>query len=188
MPDFHVRFTRDIANDLIEAYEGQDQGGNNDHVTDEQALEIGQSICAGRYDYSDLQRLYEWKNSRYAWARGANRFELQCEEHWGEVKEAFSVACTAKTDRTAISVLAGLDGVGVPTASAFLTMMFPEKFTIIDIRALRSLLDPDEATKFNRSSVSNYLSYLNFCRQNYADYADSLRNFDKALWQFNGEQ
>lgn len=183
MPTFCVRFRPDKVDALITQFETADE---SKPITEENALEIGRRILGNQHCLDDLVNLYSWKNWSYAWTGNATKFVAQLTDRYAEVQEALGVARTAKNDRTAISVLAGLDGVSVPTASAFLTMMFPNRFTIIDIRVLRSLLDPAEATGFDRSSINNYLRYLEFCRNSFAEYADSLRGFDKALWQFNG--
>ena len=72
-----------------------------------------------------------------------------------EVREALKFATTARTERVAVSVLCGLRGVNIPIASAILTAIFPERFTVIDYRALESLGVEKPAL-----TVNYYLVYL----------------------------
>jgi hypothetical protein len=54
-------------------------------------------------------------------------------------EDALRLAVEAKTDRAAIAVLCGLVGVDVTVASAILTAINPDRYAIIDFRALKSL-------------------------------------------------
>jgi hypothetical protein len=56
-----------------------------------------------------------------------------------EIADALDLAMAARTDPAAVAVLTGLAGVDVPVASAILTAVDPQRFTIIDFRALWSL-------------------------------------------------
>lgn len=81
-----------------------------------------------------------------------------------ELREALSAAqkATASDEasiRDALQKLDNLPKVGVPVASAFLTAMHPEQFTVIDRQAYKAL-----GVEF-REDISEYLRYLEFCRQ-----------------------
>lgn len=76
----------------------------------------------------------------------------------------------AKTERAAVVVLMGLNGVQVPVASAILTAIFPERFTIIDFRALQALGVGASVTV----NVDLYLLYLKVCRRLACDNNVSL--------------
>jgi hypothetical protein len=57
-----------------------------------------------------------------------------------EIANALQFASNVRTsERSAVETLDRLHGIGVPMASAILTMIHPEKYTIIDVRALQSL-------------------------------------------------
>lgn len=100
-----------------------------------------------------------------------------------EIRDALSLATAAQTERAAISVLLGLQGVDTPVASAIMTAIYPERYTVIDYWALEAL-----GNKSNDRSVNFYLSYLKACRQLAEEHQVSLRNFDRALWQWSSEQ
>ena len=61
--------------------------------------------------------------------------------------------------------------------------MFPEKYTIIDFRALESL----GVVKVPTYSIHYYLSYLEKCRILARMHNVSLRTLDRALWQWSKE-
>jgi len=67
---------------------------------------------------------------------------------------------SAKTERAAVAVLLGLQGVQVPVASAILTAIYPERYTVIDFRALEAL-----GSNTADYSVNFYLTYLAAYRQ-----------------------
>ena len=88
-----------------------------------------------------------------------------------------------KTERAAIAVLLGLQGVHVPVASAILTAIDPERYTVIDFRALEAL-----GSKSKDRSVNFYLVYLHACRQLAEEHQVTLRRLDRALWHWSSEQ
>ena len=75
-----------------------------------------------------------------------------------------------------------LKGVGLKMASAFLTAMFPTLYTVSDIRASEALGQKD------CSSLRYYVAYLTACRRMAAHYGVTLRNFDRANWQWSWEK
>lgn len=99
-------------------------------------------------------------------------------------------ALSANQASDAIDVLRRIPGVGVPMASAIMTMIDPERYTVIDVRALKSLGD----NKKRQISAKFYQKYLDFCIQYVeeidfppSDDATNLRLLDKALFFAKGE-
>ena len=90
------------------------------------------------------------------------------------------LAVCAKTDRAAIAVLLGLQGVRVPVASAILTAIDPKRFTVVDFRALEAL-----GSENKDLSINFYLNYLNACRRLAKKHEVTLRDLDRALWQWS---
>ena len=99
-----------------------------------------------------------------------------------EIADALDLAIRAKSDRSAVAILVGLSGISVPIASAILTVLMPNRFTVIDFRALESLGVRRTVTD---RSIGFYLKYLNFCRSLAAERGVSLRELDRALWQWS---
>jgi hypothetical protein len=83
----------------------------------------------------------------------------------------------------AVAVLTALHGVGIPMASAILTAINPERYTVLDFRALESL----GITNWPEN-VAFYVFYLEACRELAAKHGKSLRTLDRALWQWSWEQ
>jgi len=98
-----------------------------------------------------------------------------------------AAAADASTE-TAVTALLELQGVDIPVASAILAAIYPERYTVLDFRAL-------EALGHARHDVHFYEEYLDFCKR----LADSnivkpqsnlpaptpLRTLDRALWEWS---
>ena len=88
-----------------------------------------------------------------------------------------------KSVKEKIKILTKIKGIGLPIASAILTVCYPNKFTVLDYRVW-GILFKDKKVKNKRppSSVPGYLDYVNICK-NYAKKLKlSLRDFDRAMW------
>ena len=93
-------------------------------------------------------------------------------------------AAFAAGDETArIAALLSLDGVGVPTGSALLHFAFPDRYPVLDVRALESLGVRGRSTY----PPAFWLAYLDACRALAAAHGVTVRTLDKALWQFSRE-
>lgn len=139
------------------------------------ALQSGQRIVAGDYSLENLQPIIVWKASRALGHVGQNTAE--------ELEEALSFVVKGISDRASIALLMGLRGVRAPMASAILTAIDPERFTVVDKLALKSL-------KQQRSDLtpSFYVAYLKFCRATAQEQGLSLRDLDRALWQYSNRR
>jgi hypothetical protein len=142
---------------------------------DDNALAAGARIRGGEYTRKQLSKIFEWKTK----GRGRSRLEGNTDS---EIADALKLAVSAETERSAVAVLRGLQGVDVPVASAILTAIDPKRYTVIDFRALEAL-----GTKRASPSVDFYVAYLNACRQLAKTHQVSLRDLDRALWQWSSE-
>ncbi len=152
---------------LIKAY---------DAAQDAPALAAGRLIRAGDTNRDHVETIFEWKTR----GRGGIRFLHNTD---AEITDVLTLAMQAKTERAAIAVLTGLNGVLIPIASAILTAIFPERYTVIDFRSL-------EALGISRAvySLNFYLGYLAKCRELAAASQVTLLNLDRALWQWSINQ
>src|SRR6185437_5860947 len=103
-----------------------------DSAGDNKAMDAGQRIANGDYAKANVEAIFKWKTN----GRGISRLLRNSQE---DISDALKLAIEAKTDRAAVAVLVGLQGVDVPVASAILTVVNQEKFTVIDFRALAAL-------------------------------------------------
>ena len=142
---------------------------------DDAALAAGRRIREGEFTRKNLLDIFEWKTK----GRGRSRIRRNSDK---EIADALRLAVSAKTERAALAVLLGLNGVQVPVASAILTAIDPKRYTIIDFRALEAL-----GSSSSNRSVNFYLAYLDFCLQLAAAHRVKLRDLDRALWQWRDD-
>jgi hypothetical protein len=92
--------------------------------------------------------------------------------HW-----ALKNAIRAKDVSQAVTSLTHLAGVGIKMASAILTAMEPERYTVLDFRALEALGMSD------KEDLDVYAEYVQACRALADKYGVTLRDFDRANWR-----
>ena len=137
------------------------------------ARKAGQAIVHGEYSKEHLLTIYKWKTRN----RGKSRLDWNSA---AEIREALCLAASAKEPRTAIAILTGLSGVNVPVASAIMTAMRPNKYTILDFRALEAL-----GSRTKNRSLRSYLCYLEYCTTLSQKWGLPLRDLDHALWDWS---
>jgi hypothetical protein len=96
--------------------------------------------------------------------------------------EEATAATHAGDVRRAVASLMKLEGVGLKMASAFLTAMFPTIYTVCDVRASEALGQDDYG------SLRYYVAYLTACRRMAGQYGVTLRDLDRANWQWSNER
>ena len=160
---FKLRFDPSEINALAKKYVYADNAA---------MLAAGKSIAEGDHSTGNLLKIVAWKSPR-----STARVERNTE---ADVADALRLAVSAKTERAAVAVLTGLRGVDVPVASAVMAAIAPDRFTIIDYRALEAL-----GVKRPSPSLGVYLEYLGHCRELASQHGVSLRELDRALWQWS---
>ena len=130
----------------------------------------------GYYTKAELTLLCEWKSPRSR-SRVARNSDVFVE---GITRAAF--ATDDELER--MTALCALQGVEAPTASVLLHFAFPDRYPIIDWRALESLGQTGRAVY----PVSYWLAYADACRTLAAEAGVSMRVLDKALWQHSRER
>lgn len=143
---------------------------------DDAAFEAGRKIRAGDYARANLDEIVRWKSRR--------RAALIAQNSDAEIADALRLALLAKEPRSALAVLTGLKGVGLPMASAILTALDQETYTVIDLRALQALGAPDLDVDIN----FYVREYLPACKRLAAEAGVGLRTFDRALWAWSKGQ
>lgn len=73
-----------------------------------------------------------------------------------------------------------LDGVRVPTATALLAVVLPDRHTILDMRSTKALV------RLGRwDETGGYRAYVDVCRRLAEDAGVDLRTLDRSLWQWS---
>lgn len=141
---------------------------------------ITQNVTAnGFYAPDELLVVGYWKSPRPI------RFLVQ--NRTSRIKELTHESFT--TDQQPWKPLVQLRGVGIPVASALLTVWQPDNFTVVDFRALHTLRAHGES--FGSMTVGDrpqswweqhYDLYVRGCRELAKRTRRSLRAVDRALW------
>lgn len=96
---------------------------------------------------------------------------------------AFSITCNDEEYELELRfrILCSLRGVGIPVASAFLALVFPEKYCVIDFRGWRQVFGEEKRT----FSISDYKRYLEKVRSISEELKWSVQEVDLAIWEYD---
>ena len=140
---------------------------------------LGQRLVSARrrgwMAKKDLRHLAKWKA-----VRSSGRMESNSTEF---VEEVTRISFGTKSERVRIEALTLLDGVGWPSASVILHFAFPNRYPILDIRAFWTLSQeiPSKVT------FPLWWDYVEYTRALAGRKGLSMRDLDKALWQYSLE-
>lgn len=155
--------------------------GEKEQELEKAAFEAGQAIRNGDYSLANLETIVRWKSERVVHYLIANS-----EAH---IRKILAVAASPETStRGAINALTELRGIDLPIASAILATIDPERYTVLDFRAL-------EALGHARHDVDFYVEYVGFCKH-LADCGvikpqpdlpgpTPLHALERALWEWS---
>jgi hypothetical protein len=181
MVQFKLRFKDSDILGLIARYHIT----NSANVTsDQRCRAAGEAIRAGHLSKENLRVIYRWKMAGFAYLGQEKKyFDKNQDATVTAVPRNAINAALAGNIKRAFAELQSLKGVGLPVASAILTALFWEQYTVIDRMAFRSHCVPEDTPL----TVALYLQYLSFCDQQAKRLGVSIRDFDRALWQWGHE-
>ena len=175
--DFRLQYDPALIPELAAKYLRTPYKGGTAGDADRLMEEAGRRLVNGPFNLADAETIVNWKSPRRM-----DRFRLNsAKQVEAAIREAIE-ATEAGDVRRAVKALTRLAGVGVKMASAILTAMFPTLYTVSDFRASAALGQKDS------SSLRHYVAYLAACREMAALYGVSLRDFDRANWQWSKDQ
>jgi hypothetical protein len=160
------------------------KAGEKEQKLEKAAFEAGESIRNGDFTLANLEAIVRWKSERVVHYLIGNSNE--------KIRRVLSVATDPQaTTETAVKALLELHGVDIPVASAILAAIYPERYTVLDFRAL-------EALGHARHDVRFYVEYLAFCKrlaesnivqpQGDLPAPTPLRTLERALWEWTRSQ
>jgi hypothetical protein len=169
MTEFALQFELDQVRDLAARYPYED---------DREVLTIGRAARErGHYTMEEFVAACRWKTPRsgpLVRNNAAAAVEAETRIALGETS----------TERGRLEALRSLKGVGWPTASVLLHLAYPERYPILDKRALHALgVRPPGAYGFRF-----WEAYVAACLQLAEQAGVDGRTFDQALWQWSKEQ
>ena len=133
----------------------------------------------GHITQRQLQDVVKWKSGK----RTLHHLRGNTPE---EVKECSEVAFAARTERLRIHALVALEGVSWPTASAVLHFVFPRRFPVLDVRAMRTVGEiPADSNQPPSYTIPLWSKYAKLCRETAGRYGVPLRDLDRALWMWD---
>jgi hypothetical protein len=132
--------------------------------------------AAGFLTGDDLLEIGVWKSPRVRSRIRSNAESL--------VQEASRIALSTREEHLRLHVLLALYGVGWPVASVVLHLCHEDPYPILDFRALWSAtVDVPSVYSF-----PFWRDYTNFCRETAEEAGVSMRQLDRAMWQYSKEQ
>ena len=154
--------------------------GEKEHELEKAAFEAGEAIRNGETTLANLEAIVRWKSERAVQYLIGNSDE--------KIRSVLATAAAPDaTTETAVKALIELHGVDLHVASAILAAIYPERYTVLDYRAL-------EALGHARHDVRFYEEYLAFCKrlaesnivspQSDLPAPTPLRTLDRALWEW----
>jgi len=157
--------------------EKRETNGRTGAQEDRRMERAGRCLAHRSFRLACVVMIFLWKSHRPLWLFVQNK---PCDV------EAAIKAATAATQtgdvRRAVKSLTSLKGVGLKMASAILTAMFPERYTVCDFRASHALGQKDN------NSLRYYVAYLDYFQMTAAEFGVTLRDFDRANWFWSWEQ
>jgi hypothetical protein len=160
------------------------KAGHKEQELEKAAFEAGESIRNGDFTLANLEAIVRWKSERAVQYLIGNSND--------KIRRVLAVATKPDaTTETAVTALLELHGVDISVASAILAAIYPERYTVLDFRAL-------EALGHARHDVRFYEEYLAFCKrlaesnivqpQSDLPAPTPLRTLDRALWEWTRSQ
>jgi hypothetical protein len=138
---------------------------------------VGPAVARrGHYRMDGLLKVGKWKAARIV--------PLLARNSSVEVEEITREAL-ADPEYLRHWTLQRLRGVGAPMASALLTVWAPDRYTVLDFRAARSLHRMGELP--GPDETPDFPTYLECCRAISKRLGVGLRDLDRALWQWSKE-
>lgn len=131
----------------------------------------------GFYDREDFLSVGEWKSPRPKKSMASNTDEM--------IRDVTATALTAPLS-IQHRVLMILNGVLVPMASSLLMVWQPDEHTVIDVRAVKSLVAYEGMSDPGAGKYPPYVEYLTLCKEIAQRCNRSLRVLDRALYAANG--
>jgi hypothetical protein len=157
------------------------EAGERERQLEAAAYEAGEAIRSGEHTLPNLETIVRWKSERMVHYLIGNSSE--------NIRGALAVAASPDTPaEEAVNALIALRGVDISIASAILATIYPDRYAVLDYRAL-------EALGHARHDVHFYAEYNGALRrlaecgmvkpQNDLPAPTALHTLERALWQWS---
>ena len=179
MAHFALQPTESELQHLADEY--WQEAGNREQELEQAAFEAGAAIRGGDYSLANLEAIIRWKSERVVHYLIGNS--------QAKIRQVLAIAASPDTPvKQAVEALISLRGIDVPIATAILSAISPERYNVLDFRALEALGNP-------RHNIEFYAEYVEFCRriaergivkpQDGLPGPTALHALDRALWEWS---
>jgi thermostable 8-oxoguanine DNA glycosylase len=135
----------------------------------------------GCLDFNDLYKICMWKSRNRQKKEILKNRKLQ-------VERITRFAFKQINEKSKIDWLLHLKGVGIPTASAILTAVYPNKYAIIDIRCIEMLRSIGLKSVGKTVTFNNWYTYLKVIRKIAKSNNITPREVDMILFAMHEEK
>lgn len=143
------------------------------YADDSAVREAGEAAARrGHYTRDEFMTVVTWKSKRTV--------PLAQRNSQDSVVQATAQAFATDDEIARLLFLLSLDGVGAPVASALLHFAYPDRYPILDYRALATL---GVLTRRSTYGPDFWVDYVDKCQDIARDAGVTIRDLDKALWQ-----
>jgi hypothetical protein len=136
-------------------------------------------VCRrGRFTRAEFRRMCRWKSPR---ARG-----LWEANSAARIRAVSRAVLTTGNERRRMELLTSLHGVGVPVASAILTLIDPRRYGVLDIRAWQLLVATGAVTTNPRGqsfTIGEWEQYLSTLRRHARRLGVTARTIEYTLFE-----
>ena len=168
-----LRFPRSEICNFAARYEAE-MGERDSRLTDTITRDVFPSyVLRGFLTKGEFLTVCSWKTPRSKPYCGSNEADL--------IREVSALALATDSERIRIQIWTLLAGVKWPTASVFLHFAFPDRYPILDYRALWSL-KIDVPVQY---TFPFWSAYTDFCCSLARSAGVSMRMLDQALWKYS---
>ncbi|OQB27228.1 MAG: hypothetical protein BWY10_01521 [Chloroflexi bacterium ADurb.Bin180] len=139
----------------------------------------------GTLSVADFYAIIVWKSNRTK-----TKIKKALKEAGLSADTLMSQVAGAQDDITRLQLLTNVRNIGLPIASAILTVCYPDRFTVLDSRAWQSAVAegmPGLPDAFPETAPE-YLQYRDACQAFAERVGLSLRDLDRALWARSWEK
>lgn len=167
-----MEITKEKIREYAQKYDERYKGTNDEIVENE----MKRWLESNRYlDRERFIKIGLWKSKRPKKKYESNDDLM--------VKEITRFSLMTKSEEARIRSLLVLNGVSYPVASVILHFAFPDKYTILDFRAIWSLgWDQPKYYTFNF-----WKKYCDEIKEISKMMGENIRTIDKALWEYSKE-
>jgi hypothetical protein len=156
------------------------EAGERERQLEAAAYDAGASIRAGEHTLGNLETIVRWKSERMVHYLIGNSS--------GSVRSALAVAASPNSSaEDAVNALVSLRGIDISIASAIMSAIFPERYAVLDFRALEALGHARHDVHFY-TEYNNALKHLAECGvvkpQGDLPAPTPLHALERALWQW----